>query len=106
MAARTKLPLMLMRLRLWAVVVSLVVAGALACESGEILEITNGTEEVISIGIGDDRRFPVEPGESYGVFVMLHTGAWFLVEDSHGVQTEYGFRWDQMERMEFRFTIE
>ena len=87
--------------------VSLAVAGALACESGEVLEVVNGTEEVIFVGIGDDRRFPVESGESYGVFVMLHSGTAFTVEESDGVNVvEYGFRWDQMEAMEFRFTID
>ena len=97
----------LMRLRLWVVVVPLMVAGALACEQGDLIEVVNGRGETVLIDVGNGPPFPVEPGDSALVGPNGRRAYTFAVLDSDGVQiAEYSFSWEEWQAMDFRIVVE
>ena len=95
-----------MQIRVWVTVLSLIAAGALACEPGEGIEIVNGTEEVIMISQRSDRRTVVEPGDSLIIGTRRGRGTGFTVYDNDNVPlVEFGFSWEEFQEMDFHFTI-
>ena len=91
-----------------ALVVALMVVGALACESHEFVEIVNGTDEAIMISFRERPadRTVIEPDESVTLGTPVGTGMTFTVYDYGNTRiVELGFPWEELQAMDFHITI-